>query len=75
MPPPIGVRQGGNAWTLVWFDAGAHAQAARRHNNTVGDPGRTRTSDQQLRRLLLCPAELRGRRQIEIPACRHRDKN
>ncbi len=27
----------------------------------IGDPGRTRTSDQQLRRLLLYPAELRGR--------------
>jgi hypothetical protein len=27
----------------------------------AGDPGRTRTSDQQLRRLLLYPAELRGR--------------
>ena len=27
----------------------------------IGDPGRTRTCDQQLRRLLLYPAELRGR--------------
>jgi hypothetical protein len=26
----------------------------------IGDPGRIRTCDQQLRRLLLCPAELRG---------------
>src|SRR6266705_3316464 len=31
-PADRGVRQGGNAWMLVWFDEGAHAQAARRHN-------------------------------------------
>jgi hypothetical protein len=35
---------------------------------TNGDPGRTRTCDQQLRRLSLYPAELRDRISLNGPA-------
>jgi hypothetical protein len=42
---------------LLSFFLGAKTQL------TAGDPGWIRTSDPQLRRLMLCPAELRGRPQ------------
>ena len=51
----------------------APAKSTEKHEE-FGDPGWIRTSDPQLRRLVLYPAELRGRRATGLPAPRRHGK-